>query len=153
MVRWGPATWLQPRLPHSLPCLLSSTCVHCTSAFVPFGSYRVLPFLPVGVRDKSSRFWALAPGHIGAGPLNWSWRFVPCSIHVGLSSALGVLWAPLGHTPVVLAFQGIEGLGDWGGQWSSVLAATTSLCVLCWSLGLKNPSGFRGGGIGTNGVR
>ena len=143
------ARHLAPAAPAPRPSLPSQFhIVHSTlhQCFVPFGSHRVLPFLLVGVRDKSSRFWALAPGHIGAGTFAWSWRF--CAVfHVGLSGALGVLWAPLGHTPVVLAFQGREGLGDWVGEWSPVLAAATSLCVLCWSLGLKIPSGFRRFGV------
>ena len=62
------ARHLAPAAPAPRPCLPSQfhMCpLH--QCIVSFGSYRVLPVLPVRARDKASWFWALAPGHIGFG--------------------------------------------------------------------------------------
>ena len=86
-----------------------------------------------------------------------------CAVfHVGLSSALGVLWALLGHTPLVLAFQGMEGLGGMtlgGGTFSGAQMGVAGPRIS--QLGKKGGNGEigvewgkvgeRGGGDGGNG--
>ena len=70
------------------------------------------------------------------------WVVAFCAVfHVGLPGAQGVLWAPLGHTPVVLASQGMEGKREGGrADWPTAVpeeAATVRalnlhcVCTMC----------------------
>ena len=105
--------------------LLSSIWLFVSPALPPcWGKRQVLLVLSFSAGPR--RFWDLC----------LVVALIPCSMLVRPA-----LWAPLGHTPVALAFLGMEGLGVRRGRWSLVNAAATSLRVLCWTLGVKNPSG------------
>ena len=122
---------MDPPLSSSHACLhtafIASPYHACSTrqSIVPLAHWVSYPSSLTEVRDKvASWFRALTPGHALVGLVFGR------GVHVVLvcsACSWDVLQAPLGHAPYILAYLGMESVGEGRGQWSSVFAAVTSL--------------------------